>query len=160
MNDKHFPCSASVLIIIRGISMMVGDKLVTSNVPFHSQNTLPQLSRLFFISCICAKICFKVRLHYCPVCVFSPSVSTPRSTTTSPSGCRRAERARQGKKASRRMTSTSWCAPLGETWWRKSRWWTNSHTQSRRTHTDTLLFYESIAPLNTSHSLSTKMSFS
>lgn len=63
------------------------------------------------------------------VCFLSPSVNTHRSSTTSPSGCRRTER------ASQRTTSTTWFAPLEETWWRKSHWWTNSHTQSRKNST-------------------------
>ncbi|KAF1373329.1 hypothetical protein PFLUV_G00259400, partial [Perca fluviatilis] len=58
----------------------------------------------------------------------SLSVSTHLCITTSPSGCRRAERART---ASRRTISTSWCAPWEETWWRKCLWWTSSHTQRK-----------------------------
>lgn len=45
------------------------------------------------------------------VCVCSPSASTPPSTTTSPSGCQRAE------PASQPTTSTSWFAQWAETWW-------------------------------------------
>lgn len=72
--------------------------------------------------------CYFIRLF------FSRSVSTHLSITTSPSGCRTTKRARQAERASRRTTSTSWCAPLEETWWRKCLSWTILHTQSKKTH--------------------------
>lgn len=59
---------------------------------------------------------------------FSPhsrlSVSILRSSMTSLSGCR--------PTVTRKTTFTTWCAVSEETWWKRSRWWTTLHIQSKK----------------------------
>lgn len=65
---------------------------------------------------------------YKSLCLLRLWVSTPPSTTISPFGCRTPKTARR---ASLKTTSTNWCDPSEETWWRRSHSSMTSHIQSK-----------------------------